>query len=338
MTRRFFLRSSALTVMACSHPLKMFAQNENKTSAMAKAATKFLSVLTSDQLRTAKLAFDDGERVYWNYVPLTRKGVSYKQMTMEQRRVADELLQTGLSVKGFQTTKNIISLEPILRQIEQSSRRDPDLYYFTIFGDPAGSKPWGFRFEGHHISLNFTIAPGGTASTPMFFGANPAETESGLRSLSAQEDLARSLFTSLDPKLRSAALISANAPADIITSNADRVDPLEPAGVSARELSGNQLKLLMKLIQEYAENMPAEISQQRLKKLQSLAVDSIHFAWAGSQEKRNPHYYRIQTPAFLIEYDNTQNQANHIHSVWRDFHGDFGRDVLVDHYHEQHGK
>lgn len=307
---------------------------------MAKAASNFLKALAADQLRVVNLSFDDQERFYWNYVPLTRKGISYKQMSADQKRIADELLQTGLSAKGFQTTKNIVSLEPVLRAIEQSPRRDPDLYYFTIFGDPANSKPWGWRFEGHHISLNFTIDPTATASTPTFFGANPAEVESGekkgFRSLPQEEDLARNLFTSLDAMQRKAALISENAPADILTTNSPRVDPMMPNGVSAKALSGKQLKLLMNLIQEYAEKMPAEISQQRLSRLRSLAVESIYFAWAGSPEKRNPHYYRVQTPAFLIEYDNTQNHANHIHSVWRDFHGDFGRDLLADHYKSDH--
>jgi hypothetical protein len=215
--------------------------------------------------------------------------------------------------------------------------RDPELYFVSIFGDPSGSGPWGWRFEGHHLSLNYTILDGApVAWAPAFLGANPAEVREGsrvgLRALAPEEDLARALVRSLDDAQRRAAVVDVEAPSDIITGNALEIDPLEPAGISISDLNPPQVDQLVRLIDEYLGRMSDDLAASRRARLESSDLSRIGFAWAGSLEVGEPHYYRVQGPSFLIEYDNTQNNANHIHSVWRDFDGDFGRDLLREHY------
>jgi hypothetical protein len=215
--------------------------------------------------------------------------------------------------------------------------RDPDLYYLSIFGTPSTASPWGWRTEGHHLSLNFTIANGTTVATaPAFFGANPAlvrsGTRQGLRALAAEEDLARELVASLRPEQRGVAVVATEAPRDIVTGNAVEVDALSPAGISVTALDDAQTALLLRIIDEYLARMADELADERRARLAVTDFSAVTFAWAGSIEQGEPHYYRIQGPTFLIEYDNTQNDANHIHSVWRDFAGDFGRDLLREHY------
>ncbi|HKC88092.1 MAG TPA: DUF3500 domain-containing protein, partial [Blastocatellia bacterium] len=215
--------------------------------------------------------------------------------------------------------------------------RDPELYYFSIFGTPSAKSPWGWRVEGHHISLNFTVVKGETVSnTPLFFGANPAEVREGarkgLRALAAEEDKGRELIQALDEKQRAVAVFDKTAPGDIITMNNRKADPLKPEGVAAGQLNKQQKALLEKLLDEYLSRMPQDIADERSKKIRDAGFDKIYFAWAGGMNKGDPHYYRIQGPTFLVEYDDTQNNANHIHSVWRDFNGDFGDDLLREHY------
>jgi hypothetical protein len=311
-------------------------------SAMAIAGEVFFNSLSAEQQALASIAFDDGERQEWFYVPRLRKGIPYKQLDQAQRQLANALLNAGLSQQGFLKAATIMSLEPVLREMEQGAlRRDAELYYFSLFGSPASSKPWGWRVEGHHISLNFTIV-GDTkiASTPSFFGANPAEVRhgprKGLRALHSEEDLARTLLQSLDGKQRSQAILSESAPGDILSTNSRKADPIKPPGLQANHLSGRQAELLMRLLNEYADNMASDIAAARMNRLRSAGFNQVHFAWAGPVERGQPHYYRIQGPTFLIEYDNVQNNANHIHSVWRDFNGDFGLDLLAEHYKNAH--
>jgi hypothetical protein len=215
--------------------------------------------------------------------------------------------------------------------------RDPDLYFFSVFGTPASDSPWGWRMEGHHLSLNFTIVSGTmVAATPAFFGANPAAVRSGsrqgLRALGAEEDLARELIRALDAEQRAIAIIDAEAPRDIVTGNSNAVDPLSPAGIPATRLDARQSGMLLRLIDEYLARMADDLAAARRAGLEQTDFARVTFAWAGSIERDQPHYYRVQGPTFLVEYDNTQNDANHVHSVWRDFDGDFGRDLLRDHY------
>ncbi|HEU0179804.1 MAG TPA: TonB family protein [Blastocatellia bacterium] len=309
-------------------------------AAMADAANKFLASLTPEQKAKASFEFGDEQRFDWHFIPRDRKGLPLKDLDEKQRGLAMEFMKSGLGAAGYQKATTIMSLEPVLAQMEGPSRRfprDPQLYYFSIFGTPSANAPWGWRVEGHHISLNFTVVKGETLSnTPLFFGANPAEVREGerkgLRALAAEEDKGRELVTALDEKQRAVAIFDKTAPGDIITMNKRKVDPLKPDGVAAGQLNKQQKAMLEKLIDEYLSRMPQDIADERSKKLRDAGFDKIYFAWAGGMNKGDPHYYRIQGPTFLVEYDDTQNNANHIHSVWRDFNGDFGEDLLREHY------
>ena len=308
---------------------------------MAPAATRFLAGLSADQRQQATFSFDTNERLNWHYIPRERKGLPIKAMSQPQRALAHDLLKTGLSQRGYLTASAIMDLETILGDIERRGGnstivRDPELYFFSVFGTPSTHDTWGWRVEGHHLSLNFTVVHGTlTASTPAFFGTNPAEVKDGpkkgLRILQEEEEAGRALLLALDADQRKTATITGVAPKEIITENKAKVDPLSPVGVTSAALTLRQRDLLMKLIDVYTAQMAADLAADRTARLRKAGVEKIAFAWAGEAEHGRPHYYRIQGPTFLVEYDNTQNDANHIHSVWRDFDGDFGRDLLREH-------
>jgi hypothetical protein len=245
-----------------------------------------------------------------------------------------------LSRRGYAKAVTIMSLEKVLAELEGPARRnprDPDLYHVTVFGTPGTPTPWGWRVEGHHVSVNCLVVDGQRiATTPNFFGANPARVPSGglagLRVLAAEEDLARRLLGALDGQLRDRVVMAPQAPNDILTRAERRVTPDSPAGVAAKDMSPSQSDLLAGLVQEYVSRMPPDVADTRLDQIEKAGRQHIHFAWAGEAEPGHPHYYRLQGPTFLVEYDNTQNQANHIHTVWRDFGGDWGDDLLASHY------
>ena len=330
-------------VLLCASALLTAYYRSGPGGVMASAANNFLASLSAEQRAKAVFPFGTEERTNWHYIPRTRKGMAFKEMDASQRYLAHALLSAGLSRRGYLKATTIMSLEKILHDQEQGrgSGRDSALYYFSVFGDPSKSATWGWRVEGHHLSLNFTLVSGQPiAWVPLFFGANPAEVKhgsrKGLRTLAREEDLARELLTSLDPKEQAIAVIDTTAPRDILTSAERRVKIRSPKGLPMARMDTSQVELLAALLDEYAGNMPQELAQDRMERLRKAGLEKIYFAWAGSSESGQPHYYRIQGPTFLIEYDNIQNNANHIHSVWRDFHGDFGRDLLAAHYRESH--
>ena len=309
---------------------------------MSDAAITFLNSLDAEQRAKAWFAFDDQERMNWFYTPVARRGLSLKEMTATQRALAFALLSAGVSRRGYIKAMNIISLEEVLLQLEQGSGpvRDPDLYFFTIFGEPSATGSWGYRVEGHHVSQNFTVVHGKVAGTPSFFGANPAEiregSRKGLRTLAYEEDLGRALVQSLDREQRGAAIVDETAYADILTKNSRQAALRgEPSGLPVAKMNAVQKETLHRLLDEYAHNLPHELAQSRRERIEA-SGDDLYFAWAGGIERGEPHYYRLQSPSFLVEYDDTQNDANHIHSVWREFDGDFGRDLLAAHYESSH--
>jgi len=318
---------------------------ENVSSAltMARAQTAFMNSLNSEQRAKAFFKLEDEQRFDWHFIPRPRKGVPFKELDPAQRLLGNTLLAAGLSQQGFIKAATIMSLDAVLKEMESGGTivRDPELYYLSIFGDAHAGKPWGWRVEGHHLSLNFTIADDRTiASTPAFFGANPAEvpvgSRKGLRTLPAEEDLARALMKSLDDKQRVQALVSEKAPTDILSTNVRKAEPLKPAGLQSSRLGQKQQEILMALLNEYATRHSPDIAAARLDRIRSAGLSNIFFAWAGGLEQGQAHYYRIQGSAFLVEYDNIQNNANHIHSVWRDFNGDFGLDLLAMHHNRDH--
>jgi hypothetical protein len=320
-------------------------QTTASRSTMLEAARTFLATLNSAQNSKAVLPFNSEERFHWFYTPASRKGIPLKALKASQREAALALLRAGLSEKGYTKAETIRKLEGVLRELEGSSGRDPDLYYFTFFGEPAANGAWGWRYEGHHCSQNWTILNGQSiGSSPQFFGANPAEVREGpmkgTRVLSVEEDLARSLVKSFSAEQRAEAVLSPTAPSDILTSNERKAAIQEDRGIAYSKLGKDQQGTLLAVIEEYLGAQPRAQARQRLDKIREAGFEQIKFAWMGGLEKGQGHYYRVQGSTFLIEYDNTQNGANHIHCVWRDFNGDWGQDLLAEHYrnspHHQH--
>ena len=332
------------------------AADRRSSADMAAAATRFLAGLDAAQRTQASFAFESEERFRWHFIPTgeapaswPRQGVPLKAMNVEQKKLARELLKAGLSQRGYLTATAIMDLETVLKALEESQGiktpagrlgRDPELYFFSVFGEPSTRHTWGWRVEGHHVSLHFTVVNGTlVASSPSFFGTNPAEVregpKAGLRLLGGQEDTARALLTSLDESQRQKAVIENVAPGDIVTFNKVAASPLSPVGIPVSALTPAQREMLMAVIDVYTGAMAADMAADRQKKLKDAGIEKITFAWAGEMERGKKHYYRIQGPTFLIEYDNTQNDANHVHSVWRDFNGDFGMDLLREHVKSQ---
>ena len=316
---------------------------QRTAATMAGAATRFLDGLTPEQRQQAMLPLDSDDLTRWHYVPTNqfpRKGLSLKDMSEAQRKLAHDLLRAGLSQRGYGTATAIIDLETVLRAIESAAgrgglNRDPELYFFTIFGTPSPKGAWGWRVNGHHLAVHFMVGGSRVESSPTFFGTNPAEVregpKQGLRIQAAEQDAGRALVEALDETQRKTAVIEAVAPNDIVTTTAAKADPLSPTGLQASAMTPPQRALLMKLIEVYASQMTEDLAADRLARIRKAGADKIGFAWAGPIERGQKHYYRVQGPTFLIEFDNTQNNGNHIHSVWRDFAGDFGRDLLREH-------
>jgi len=329
--------SSAATGQERSHPTRSASEK------MRVAATSFLAALPNQLSREALHPFEDADRVNWHFTPRSRNGLSFKQLDAKQRDAVHTLLKQALSVQGYRRVTNIIELELVLREIEIFGLlRDPEKYHITIYGTPDPRRAWGWRFEGHHLSLNFTLAGDlMVADTPSFFGANPAEmkrgAKKGLRVLKDEEDEARALLAALTEAQRNEAVFDTRTYGDIVTGAKERVEPLQTAGIGAANLNDAQRGQLMKLIDVYANNFETGLAEARRNRVQEGGVGKIRFGWAGATERGKPHYYRIQGPLFLIEYDSSQNDGNHVHTVWRDFTGDFGRDLLREHYARAQG-
>jgi Protein of unknown function (DUF3500) len=342
--RRQLLQGAAAATAARALGSPVLAQVPDAArTAVAAAGTAFLAALTSDGRRRAMIAFEDAERLNWHYVPRRRQGLAFKDMSAAARAAAHELMKASLSAAGYDKAVNVIRLEGVLRQLETFGglMRDPDNYAVTVFGTPGSGAPWGWRLEGHHLSLNFTLAPGKPiAVTPVFFGANPAEVRSGplagLRTLAREADLARALAQGLDPAQRARLVIAAQSLGDIVSGPGRRERLTSPAGIPAADLTPAQRQQLVRLVEEYARNMRADVADAELRRIAEAGVERLHFAWAGPIEPGRAHYYRIHGPSVLIEYDNTQNDANHVHSVWHDPPRDFGADLLGAHYELGH--
>lgn len=313
---------------------------------MADAATAFLASLRPDQQSIAQQPFDNLEgRHDWHYIPRDRLGLNLKSMEAHQRDKAFALVDTGLGEQARTKARTIISLEPILAEIEGTERRfprDPELYNLVIFGTPGTDATWSWRFEGHHISINYTIVNGTmVAPTPVFFGSNPAQVrhgdKEGLRALKEEEDLARDLLASLDGEQQKIAIISADAPNDILTRNVPKVsDEVHIEGLQLKDMTATQRDLTKELIDVYVSRLPENIAEAQRKNLINTSLDTAAFAWAGGVNRGDGHYYRVLATTFLAEYDCTQNDANHIHAVWRDLTNDFGDDILRQHYQSSH--
>lgn len=294
---------------------------------LAEAACAFLDTLEDHARQHAHLPFDDRRRRDWHYVPRDRPGLSLGAMSTVQRKKAYRLLATALRPHAYAQAATIIGLEDVLDELEGGRGRRHGLDYdLLVFGDPSGAQPWGCRFEGHHLSVNLTVDDGQVAATPLFFGANPARIRHRgfdvSRPLPHEEELARQLVLELPDELRKEAVFSGEAPGDIVTRAAEAVSAgIEPLGVPRGALPAHAGALLDALLAVYLE---------RARTGAPTVIDGdVSFAWAGSLEPGEPHYYRLQGGDLLVEYDNTQNGANHIHTVLRDPARDF--DPLARH-------
>jgi hypothetical protein len=317
---------------------------------MASAAQAFLASLTSEQQAAAHLPFGDDRRYVWDYRPLEstpRPGLRLINMHAEQKHKALALLDIGLSTRGADTVRNIMQLEiPLLANEQAAGRvtpfvRHPEQYTVCIFGEPGSRQPWAWHIGGHHVGLHFAVIDGDRiASLPLFFGANPAEVRhgptKGLRTLAPEEDLARALVRSLPSDQKRVAIVSAIAFPDILTDHyrvANAYAP--PDGLGWSVMNADTRQQLSGLIRHYATRTNDELSGPTWRKLEA-EFEAVTFAWAGGEEPGQGHYYTIKAPSWLIEYDNTQNGANHIHSVLRDIAGDWGEDLIAQHYAQAH--
>jgi hypothetical protein len=319
-----------------------FLNRDNPGVGMTTAAEKFVESLTDEQRATAVLDYNSPKRVGWHFIPLAeRKGLQVKNMSEEQRKAAHTLLRSALSQAGYDKTTTIMQLEALLRELEKTKTgtplRDPERYYFTLFGKPGTDSKWGLSVEGHHLSLNFVVDKNElVGTTPQFLGANPAMIKDdyaigpkkGSRVLAEEEDLGFQLVKSLSKEHLETALIDKKAPGDIRAAATPQPPTEKPVGIAAKELSEDQQKTLRKLIDVYANAMPSAVAEARMSAIDKAGFDKIQFAWAGAMEPGIGHYYRVEGPTFQIEFVNTQpdsagNPANHIHSVWRDTAGDF---------------
>lgn len=315
---------------------------------MTDAARAWLDSLNDAQRGAAVLPWpSDVERHRWNYTPVDHGGLPLGAMRPRQQSRAMRLVASGLSQAGYVTVAAIIALENVLDEVEgwqlgwggRERPRDPALYWLRVFGEPSTAGPWSWRFGGHHVSVQHLVVGGEVqASTPCFLGADPAASPllGGhlLRPLAAAEDLARDLVRSLDdPRV----LLASTAPSDIVTGNRPRVGHTTAReGVPAAAMTGEQRERLRALLGVYLGRVPDELAEREAEKFAGARLDDVHFAWAGGTEPGQPHYYRLRGPRLLVEYDNTQRDANHIHTVWRDPENDFGDDVLARHLAESH--
>ena len=328
------------SLVACTAGLSNTPDEEKLTA----AAQHLLDLLEDTQQEAATYPLDDDERYNWHFTPRERQGVPLKNMSEDQQEAALQLMKICLSDAGYESAQNIRELENVLRYVENrppdDTRRDPMNYAFTIFGEPGSAQGWGWRVEGHHLSLNYTALDNQIVSaTPTFRGANPGNVPSGpkkgWRVLQPEEDLGRELVKSLNEDQLSTAMITEEAYPEIVTDTKRYAVIGEAEGLLYSDMTSAQQDKVVQLLDLYYNVHRAEVAEAALGPIKE-DLDNVYFGWAGGLEFGDPHYYRIQGPTFVIEYDNTQNEANHIHTIIRDLKNDWGEDVLKEHYESAH--
>ena len=311
------------------------------TADMATAANAFLASLDEAQVKKAQFPFDGEQRENWGFVPRERKGVSIEELDEKQVALVQSLLKTALSDTGLGKVDAIRTLEAFLAEIEKKPDfRNPKAYFTSVFGEPSATGTWSWRFEGHHLALNYTIVDGkAVAVTPSFFASNPGEVTQehklkGFRPFHAEEDFARALAKSLKEAGKEV-VYSETPPGEILTAEDRTVKQLDPVGIKASGMTEAQQKALMDLVAVYAKRHRTELADSDIAKIEA-DMANLRFGWAGGLERGEPYYYRIQGTTFLVEVANVQNNGNHVHAVWRDQANDFGRDLLGEHVGHDH--
>ncbi|GMV26289.1 MAG: hypothetical protein AMXMBFR58_23200 [Phycisphaerae bacterium] len=338
-------RSSAVCLLGLALLATAAARTSTLGDRLASTAAAFIATLSDDQRPRAVFAFDAAGRTDWHFVPRDRPGLKFSELSDESRRAVHALLRSALSGQGYLKTTGIIQLEQVLFDSEVAAGRDPAWrdpgnYTIAVYGDPGAKQPWAWKFEGHHICLNYTSAADDVAVTPAFLGANPAVVQTGPRAglsvLVAEERIGRELLGSLDAGQRTQAVISDSAPNDIVLAPRRPLDLGTPRGVTYASMTADQRAIFERLLAEYIGNLEHDLAQQQWDRIREKGLDEARFAWCGSDQPGRPHYYRIHGPGFVIEYDNTQNNANHVHTCWHDLERDFGADLLKAHYEHGH--
>lgn len=339
-SRRQLLRSAAGLAFAGALVMPNLVRARDP---MAEAALAFLESIGAGRHDDVVFPFDGEERSDWHFVPRSRIGIALKDLNGEQRELVFALLQTALSEQGMRKVEGVIQLEGILGEISGNSWfRDPDNYSLAIFGDASDVKPWAWRFEGHHLSLSFTVDPGvGFSVTPAFFGTNPAEVHgshkhTGLRVLKREHDLAFQLIGGLNAAQHDTAILQPRSFGDILTGPGREDSLRQPQGLALSAMDSAQRGQIFDLVEAYIRNMRPTIAEQQMRDLRAAGLENLHFAWAGATTPDSPHYYRLHGPTVIIEYDNTQGGGNHVHSVWHDPRYGLGRDLLRRHHEHDH--
>jgi hypothetical protein len=332
-TRRAVLAAAALLPFGAAS-----AQTADAAQRIAEAANRFLASLDTAQRLRALIAFESDNRLDWHYIPRNRSGLSLGEMQPAQAAAARALFATVLNDEGLKLLDGVRLLEGILRE-QQGSFRDPARYYVSVFGTP-GRFPWGWRFEGHHLSLNVTLpAAGHVAVTPFFVGAHPATVRDGpnrgFRLLGASEDIARQIMAGLTDAQRRSAIISDRSFGEIVASPQRERDLGQPRGLELGTMNAPSKALVEALMDRFLSTLAPDLVATQKRRVLEQGLAAFRFAWAGSLTPGEAHYFRVHGPVTVIEYDNTQNGANHVHSVWRDLTADFGNDALADHYRRQ---
>ncbi|MFE2754939.1 DUF3500 domain-containing protein [Actinosynnema sp. NPDC059335] len=300
---------------------------------LAEATRGFLDLLDDAQRAAALRSMaDDDLRTRWAYTPGPRPGACYGDLTRDQRKAVQRLLSCVLSPHAYAQVTAIMALEDVLDDREGGTRdRHQGDFWTVLLGEP-GDEPWGWRIEGHHLSVNVVVAEGRVSATPLFLGAHPARVTYRGRTVSQplrlEEELARELLDRMGRTARGLAVVADAPPADLRTGNARRVGEPDPVGVTPAQLDRSSRGLLVGLVRYYLDRLTGDLADEEFD---ALDLDRLHFAWEGSDKRGAGHYYRIQGPELLIEYDNTDNDANHAHTVWRRRSGDFGEDLLAAH-------
>ncbi len=334
----------AIAVMTMQAAEAGVAQVQAAQKQVEVAVMRVISGLSSTERELACAQFADPRRTKWNYLPGTRFGARFDQLDPSSREDVNVLLRTTLSAKGLAKVCEIHDLEAFLGRARPESY-NREAYTLALFGDPSKATAWGFRYEGHHLSLNFT-SPGGEqpsdlTATPMFLGAAPFAVPdgktAGVKPLGEERDLAFALLRSLTPEQLSQAVIGTTAPGDITAGpSVETVETATPAGIAAGNLSGDQRGQLLALLRVFAGRLRGELADAEIALAQTAGFDNIHFAWMGAQDESHPHYYRIQGPTLLVEFDCTSGTVDHVHTIWRDPQRDFGRDILRDHLRDHY--
>ncbi len=314
---------------------------ENWEDEITKSATAFYNSISTDQTSAALFEFKDVKRTTWTFLPNPHKGITFYDMSDEQAVKASQLIKDCLSNEGSQKALAIMQLEAVLKVVEnratEDKHRDPKRYYFAFYGKPSENQPWGWQIEGHHLSINYTSVAGKIATaTPLFFGSNPARTKDGLEVLKTETDMGFTFLKSLTETQRKKAVTKSESPYEIVSLNAVKAELLMNEGISFNDLDKSQQRYLMEMVSFYVRRHPTGFADEFMRKIETAGLENLHFVWMGGDEWGKGHYYRIYNDVLLIEYDCTQNDANHIHTVVRDLTNDFGEDTLRLHYKNEH--